>query len=415
MLLANYWLIPNYQDVNKVKKKTYDIAIIGGGIHGAGVAQAAAAAGYSVICLEQNDIGSGTSSRSSKLIHGGLRYLETGQFSLVKECLKDRNSLLELAPNLVKLVPFYIPVYKNSKRSSLTIRAGLMLYALLGKLGTRFMFSRFSVKDWDNPDLLIEKNLVSVFQYWDAQTDDRALTRSVMHSAKNLGAIILNFSQFTSASLENDVCTIKFITDHQELSIESRIIINAAGSWANQVLNKITPQPDITPIELVQGTHILIDRVQTEGIYYMESPTDNRAVFSMPWKNKTLVGTTEKKFEGDPENVTPSDQEVDYLIAIYNNYFPSRKINRQDVIESFAGLRVLLKSERSVFSRSRDTYFATYPVQQPKVLSIYGGKLTAYQTTADKVIKIINQALPKRKKVANPRKIRLQPLNSEFV
>ena len=173
---------------------TYDIVIIGGGIHGVGVAQAAATRGYKTILLEQYDhLAEGTSSRSSKLIHGGLRYLEQFEFSLVRECLLERSYLLENAPDLVKLTPVYIPVYKNSKRSPLIIRLGLMLYALLGNFSTDTRFKKIKKSQWNQLQGINKYELQAVYQYYEAQTDDKKLTKAVMNSAQEYGAdLILN-------------------------------------------------------------------------------------------------------------------------------------------------------------------------------------------------------------------------------
>jgi len=393
--------------MTKPISNAYDVTIIGGGIHGAGVAQAAAAAGYSVLLLEQNEIGSATSSQSSKLIHGGLRYLESAQFSLVKECLQDRNQLLKLAPQLVKLVPFYIPVYKNSKRSALTIRAGLCLYALLGKLDYSVLFSKISLQKWDNTDNLSSKDLKCIFKYWDAQTDDKALTNAVVQSAKNLGAYILTAAKFTNAALHHDHCQLNFQYDNNSLTVKTRFLVNASGPWINETLRSITPTPDIMPIDLVQGTHILVDRNQSQSIYYLESSSDKRAIFSMPWKNKTLIGTTEKLYDGDPANTAPTEKEIDYLLSIYNHYFPASNVNRSDIITSFSGLRVLPKENESVFSRSRDICMVTYPQKNPIVLSIYGGKLTAFASTARKALKEMKKTLPVRKAIADVSRLSL--------
>ena len=168
--------------------ESYDLVIIGGGIHGAGIAQAAAARGLSVMVLEQSGIASGTSSRSSKLIHGGLRYLESGQFALVRECLHERTLLLKLAPQLVKLKSFYIPVYRDTTRRPWLLHLGLSLYALLGGLHPAVRFCRVPQSRWRNLDGLDTAQLEAVFQYNDAQTDDAALTRAVMRSAQQLGA-----------------------------------------------------------------------------------------------------------------------------------------------------------------------------------------------------------------------------------
>ena len=398
-----------------INNNEFDIAIIGGGIHGASIAQAAAAAGYSAILLEKNDIGSGTSSKSSKLIHGGLRYLETGQFALVKECLKDRNQLLKLAPHLVKLTPFYIPVYHRSTRSSLKISLGLTLYALFGKFAAEFLFKRNSPQHWLNSDKLLTDKLKTIFQYWDAQTDDAALTRAVAYSAKQLGANILNNANVTRIQLNKGSNLIVFECDNTKLQIHSQFIVNASGPWANEILELTSPRPPARPMDLIQGTHILIDRVQTKGIYYLESPSDNRAVFTIPWKHKTLIGTTETLYQGKPDDVTATEDEINYLISIYNHYFPNRAVRRNEVISHFSGLRVLPRTTKSAFFRKRDVTFSLFPETEPCLLTLYGGKLTAYLSTAEKVMSIIKKQLPARKKIADPRNLKLSPLNSDYI
>ena len=188
--------------------ETYDVVVIGGGIHGAGIAQAASARGFSVMVLEQTGIASGTSSRSSKLIHGGLRYLESRQFSLVRECLRERTLLLELAPQLIELKPFYIPVYQDTTRRPWLLHAGLSLYAVLGGLHPATRFRRVPQNQWKNLDGLDTAHLEAVFQYNDAQTDDAALTRAVMRSAQRMGAQLKVSATFTGARLGDGSNTI---------------------------------------------------------------------------------------------------------------------------------------------------------------------------------------------------------------
>ena len=259
-----------------------DVIVIGAGIHGAGAAQAAAAAGYSVLVLEQYDTpAQGTSSKSSKLIHGGLRYLETGEFHLVYECLKERANLLRNAPHLVKLVPFHIPVYKETTRRPWKIMLGLFIYSLF----SRKLFKRVPRSQWNNLDGLKTEGLDAVFNYYDAQTDDARLTRSVLASAKALGAHVCLGSTLESASLVGNGCRVKFqqlepgSTGSNEAS--ARILINAAGPWVNDVLERINTRPERMTIELVQGTHIVVPG-DVSHPYYLESPRDRRAVFVTP-------------------------------------------------------------------------------------------------------------------------------------
>ena len=398
-----------------MSNKQFDVVVIGGGIHGAGAAQAAAAAGYSVLVLEQTALAAGTSSRSSKLIHGGLRYLESAQFNLVRECLNERALLLKNAPELVKLKPFYIPIYPETSRRPWQVRSGLALYATLGGLSNDTRFRQIPKRDWQTLDGLELRELEKVFCYYDAQTDDAALTRAVMRSAQSLGAELAMPAEFISAlrsPSKDDSYIIKYRHDGQELICEASLIINAAGPWANQVLSHISPTVKKLNMDLVQGTHIILDGQVTQGIYYVEAPDDGRAVFVMPWKNQVMVGTTETVYQGDPAKVAPLASEVEYLIDTLSHYFPAyRRTTAKDVVSAFAGLRVLPKSVGSAFSRPRDTIFHTDNRDNPRLVTLYGGKLTAYRATSERLLHQFKDLLPKRKPVADTRTLPLTPEN----
>jgi len=278
----------------------FDIVVIGGGIHGVGVAQAAAAAGYSVLLIERDAIAAHTSRRSSKLIHGGLRYLETAQFGLVRESLRERATLLRIAPHLVRLVPFYIPVYVSTRRRPWQIRAGLSLYALLGSLGVDNRFITVPRGQWNFLDGLRTEGLEAVFRYYDAQTDDALLAEAVWRSAQALGAERACPAEFLGAERADDGYSIRYLADGEEQTCSAGALVNATGAWANETLKHISPAPPPQAVELVQGTHIVLPSTVAQGIYYVEAPTDRRAVFVMPWQDKTLVGTTETAYHGDP-------------------------------------------------------------------------------------------------------------------
>ena len=391
----------------------YDLVIIGSGIHGAGIAQAAAARGLSVMVLEQTGIASGTSSRSSKLIHGGLRYLENGQFSLVRECLRERALLLELAPQLVKLQPFYIPVYRDTTRRPWLLHAGLSLYALLGGLQPAVLFRRVPSGLWQNLDGLDPTHLQAVFQYSDAQTDDAALTRAVMCSAQQMGAQLKMPATFTGARLgqngERD-SIIEYRHNGQIETCAATVLVNAAGPWVQQVLGRITPAPARLGIDLVQGTHLVVPGTLTQGIYYVEAE-DKRAVFVMPWQGNTLVGTTESAYHGDPADVRPLPQEQAYLLRTLARYFPQYR-SGQPVLATMAGLRVLPASgdggsALSVNARSRETVLHPDRQDHPRLLTVYGGKLTTYRLTAERVMTRLAGVLPVRKVVADTRHLKL--------
>jgi glycerol-3-phosphate dehydrogenase len=393
--------------------ESYDVVVVGGGINGVGVAQAAAAAGHSVLLIEKSRLAAGTSSKSSKLIHGGLRYLESYEFSLVQEGLDERALLLRLAPDLVKLKPFFIPIFDYTRRGPLLVRAGLSLYAVLGRLRRQVRFRNVARSRWGELDGLATDKLRAVYQYHDAQTDDTALTRAVMNSALSLGAILAMPAEFTGAALTRDGCIVNYTGDGGERSCEARVLVNAAGPWVNRVLDRIEPSIPRREIDLVQGSHIVVRGQVERGIYYVECPRDGRAIFVMPWKGETMVGTTETRFRGDPDRVQPLRAEKNYLIRLLNRYFPRYQADREGaVIDAFAGLRVLPSGSGHAFHRTREVILERDRAgrrERPRVLSIYGGKLTAYRATAEKVIERIAGALPSRRPVADTRELRLSP------
>lgn len=370
----------------------YDVVVTGAGIQGAGIAQAAAAAGYSVLLLEKEAVAAATSRCSSKLIHGGLRYLESGQFGLVRESLRERAILLRLAPDLVQLRPLHIPVYDNSTRSALTIRAGLSLYALLGGLGAESRFTRLRRDQWSDLSGLRQQGLQAVFRYYEAQTDDAALTRAVVRSAQSLGAEVLIPARFVSARRRAGSCVVNYEWQSSEHSVETRVLINCAGPWANSVVEAIQPPMTTTPVELVQGAHLLLPPLLDQH-FYLEAPRDKRAIFVLPWQGQLLVGTTETPHQGAPELARCLPAEQDYLLETLHHYFPALEIDPAQ-IKTFAGLRVLPRSSKAAFSRSREVLLAADDARRPAVLSVMGGKLTTYRATAQMVMARLKPVLP---------------------
>ncbi len=384
----------------------YDIVVVGGGIHGAGVAQAAAAHGYTVLLLEQRSPAAGTSSRSSKLIHGGLRYLESAAFNLVRESLRERELLLRLAPDLVKRQRFFIPVYPDTSRRPWLIRAGLSMYALLAGMGRNVRFQSVPKAQWDELDGLRTARLQAVFQYWDAQTDDARLTRAVIRSAESLGAQCVWPATFEAGDLQGgDGCRVAYRYRDRDHECTAQAVVNAAGPWAVSVLQRFSPPVPAPTVENIQGAHLELRGGVERGCYYMEVPEDKRAVFLIPWHNDTaLLGTTEHHYQGDPSDVVPLAEEVEYLLKVYRYYFPQR---RADVLAAWAGLRVLPVTRGAAFKRSRETRLEVDDHTHPRVLSILGGKLTGYRATAEKVMKRLRKTLSSRAPVADTRELPL--------
>lgn len=382
----------------------YDLTVVGGGIHGVGVAQAAAARGLRVVLLEARALAAGTSSKSSKLIHGGLRYLESFELGLVRESLTERATLLRIAPELVKLVPFYIPVYRETTRRPWQVRAGLSLYALLANLRETGRFGSVPKGEWGELDGLRTEGLQHVFRYHDAQTDDAALTRAVMASARELGAELRCPAELEGAERVDGGYRVTYRAEGETREHTSAALVNAAGPWIELVRARVSPTPPGRAIDLVQGTHIELPGVVTRGIYYTEAPADRRAVFTIPWKGHTLVGTTEHFHEGDPAACAPTEREIEYLRETYLTYFPGADATLQ---RAWAGLRVLPKVEGSAFERTRETIYMVDDRRAPRYLGIYGGKLTGYRAAAEQVMRRLERSLPATTPVAKTEQLPL--------
>jgi glycerol-3-phosphate dehydrogenase len=380
----------------------YDVVIIGAGIQGAGVAQAAAAAGYRVLVLEKTGVAAATSSQSSKLIHGGLRYLETGQFRLVRESLRERTLLLKLAPELVKLVPFHLPVYRTNKRPAWQLRLGLSMYAVLAGFQAGASFSTIPRRDWSKLDGLQTDGLVTVFRYHDAQTDDARLTQAVMKSAQSLGAELLVPAEFFEAEIENQQCRVVFqegaVQEGSEAATRQcrcAVLVNCAGPWASRLLEKIRPRQAPMPVDLVQGSHLWLTAPAPSGCYYLEAPSDRRGVFVMPWYGETLLGTTETPHSGPPETARTLSAERQYLLNTASFYFPRlADVTPDQIKHEYCGLRVLPKTGGGPFRRSREVMIHVDRGSAPRLVSVMGGKLTAYRLTAQKVMAAIAPSLP---------------------
>jgi len=390
--------------------RSWDVVIVGAGIHGAGMAQAVAAAGHSVLVLERSALAAGSSSRSSKLIHGGLRYLESGQWRLVRESLHERTLMLRLAPELVRLRRFHIPVYRHTRRRPWQLRVGLSLYALLAGLDASAHFGTVPRIEWPQLDGLETHGLQRVFWYHDAQTDDALLTAAVVRSAQSLGAQIALPAEFSGATLTDAGAQVRYLAGGASHECSARVLVNAGGPWAGDIAARVQPAVRVPELELIQGTHLLLDTPPLRGVYYVESPRDGRAVFIMPWRGQLLLGTTEVRFRGDPSTVTPGPQEIHYLLGVLRHYFPRyRDAGAAELRGAFAGLRVLPAGGDHAFHRSRETLLTPDRSQRPRMLSIYGGKLTTWRAVSARALRMIAASLPQRRAPARTDQLELLP------
>jgi glycerol-3-phosphate dehydrogenase len=246
-------------------------------------------------------------------------------------------------------------------------------------------------------DGLDTRGLTTVIRYYDAQTDDARLTRAVVRSAQELGGELAVPAKFIGAALQESGVEVTYERDGAQHECRARVLVNAAGPWATRVARAIEPAISVPEVDLVQGAHIVLPLNVNAGIYYVESPTDGRAVFVMPWQGAALVGTTETPYVGDPDQVHPLPEEENYLLSVAAHYFPAaRGMTRLHIVQRFAGLRVLPAASETAFDRSRETSFSTDRDPYPRVLGIYGGKLTGWRAAAAQVLSRIAPSLGPR-------------------
>jgi glycerol-3-phosphate dehydrogenase len=378
----------------------HDVVIIGAGINGAGIARDAAMRGLKVLLIEKGDLGGGTTSASTRLIHGGLRYLEHFEFGLVRESLHEREVLLRIAPELVKPLPIAIPIYKQGKRGRLMIRAGMILYDFLsyGKsLPSHQMLSRAqTLERWPglNPDGLVGSAL-----YYDAQVEfpERLVAANVL-SAREFGAEVLTHTRVTGFVVEEGkVSGVEFVTeDGQKQFAEAGVVINAAGPWIDLVLERThVESPKL--IGGTKGSHLVVPPFPSApaNAIYLEARSDGRPIFIIPWNKLFLIGTTDVRFEGNPDEVRCEPWEIDYLLAETNLAFPNAGLTRDSILYTYSGVRPLpVTGDKEEQSITRRHFIREHP-GLPNLLSIVGGKLTTYRSLAEECVNLIFRKLGK--------------------
>ena len=374
-----------------VDKHIYDIFIIGGGINGAGIARDAAGRGLKVFLAEKNKVGSATSSWSSKLIHGGLRYLENYEFKLVRESLKEREVITKIAPKITKPLPFIIP-HTKKLRSKLLIRLGLFLYDNLGGKTKIPKSSKINFnKKFTN---ILQSHYQVGFQYYDVQVDDKKLVEININDAKKLGANIIENRKVISAKRLNEGWEITL--DNNEL-VKSKILINAAGPWINEIVNNVIKVNSNKSIRLVRGSHIIVKKLYEEEVAFTLQNDDSRIVFVIPYKNEySLIGTTEVDVN-TPDKPKISNEEKIYLINTINKHFV-KQISQEDIVDTYSGIRPLIEDFKEATRVTRDYVFdLNLESQNSPLLNIYGGKITTYRKLSERVMEELSPYLPNTK------------------
>jgi glycerol-3-phosphate dehydrogenase len=369
----------------------YDLLIVGGGINGTGIARDAAGRGLKVLLCEQDDLAAHTSSASTKLIHGGLRYLEELHFSLVRKALREREVLLELAPHIMRPLHFIMP-HAAHLRPAWMIRAGLFLYDHLAPRG-RLAASQAVDLRTHIAGAPLQSGYRRGFVYSDVQTDDARLVVLNALDAQARGAVILTRTRCERLLAAGGGWLATLKAAHGERHITARAVVNAAGPWVSQFVADCTPVHAAHQVRLVKGSHITVPRLFSHRFAYIFQNEDRRIVFAIPYEHDfTLIGTTDVDYHGDPAAVQIDSAEISYLCALVNRYF-RQQIAPADVIWSYAGVRPLLADESSdPMSVTRD-YALELDREPAPLLSVFGGKITTYRRLAEDAVNLLGATL----------------------
>ncbi len=360
-----------------------DLFIVGGGINGTGIAADAAGRGLKVILCEQEDLAIATSSKSSKLIHGGLRYLEYYEFRLVREALKEREVLLKKAPHIVRPLCFIMP-HNAQLKPAWMLRLGLFLYDHLG--ARQFLESSHSLNfNRHSAGGILKKIFTRGFSYSDCWVDDARLVVLNAIQARELGATILTRSRLISAQRQTNHWDIELAQPGREKQIiQAKILVNAAGPWVEN-LNDVLGVKSKNHVTLVKGSHIVVPRLYPEDYAFILTNTDNRVIFVIPFLEKySLIGTTDIPFQGDPADAAITQEEIDYLLEVVNRYFEKSIITSQ-IVWTYSGVRPLHSEKTSNVSAITRDYTLELNTDGGKapLLSIFGGKITTYRRLAE--------------------------------
>jgi glycerol-3-phosphate dehydrogenase len=388
--------MPSREEMWEKIPEEVDLVVIGGGITGAGIVRNAARRGLRVALFEQNDIAYGTSSRSSKLIHGGLRYLETYEFSLVFESVSERRVMLDLAPHLVNPLAFLFPVYAGSRRNLRMIKAGMWLYEGLSLFRSPKKHQVLKPEEVAEAEpLLKQEGLQGAPLYYDCSTDDSRLTlESVLDGIEN-GGIAVNWARVDAFTKDDQGrvsgVVVKNVRDGSLREVKAHAVINASGPWTDEVLGMSGPRTEHM-LRLTKGIHIVVEwkKLPVDHAVVLFHPSDDRLLFALPWGERTYIGTTDTDYEGAPGEEAATLADVDYCIEAVNAHFLTQPISRDDVIATWAGLRPLIAPEPQGgdVAESKVSREHQITVGGDGLITIAGGKLTTYRLMAKEAVDI---------------------------
>lgn len=397
-------------NLQQMCREVVDLAVIGGGITGAGVALDAASRGLEVALVEKRDFASGTSSRSSKLIHGGLRYLEQFHFGLVRESLHEREVLSRMSPHLSRPLTFLVPVYSTSDRSPLganrlKLSAGLWLYDLLAgrqNIGRHKWLSREDALR--QSPALEPNNLRGAFLYYDCLTDDARLVIEVIKAAAARGALVANYATARGIRKDNNRLTIIEVEDTRgdvSFELRARVVVNAAGVWSDDV-TRLSDSKAPTRLRPSKGIHVVVpfEKLQSPTAVLIPSLGEQRFLFVIPWQGRTVIGTTDTDYSGSLDDPRADADEVNRIVKSAARAFPAAQLSTEDVISTFAGLRPLIAgSGQSTKELSRKEEIFE---DRSGLVTITGGKLTTWRRMAERVVEIVFRRLERTEGVPRP-------------
>lgn len=368
-------------------KQVYDLVVIGGGINGAAIARDAALRGLKVILLEKTDFGAGASTKTSKLAHGGLRYLEQYELGLVKESLYERNLLLKNAPHLVHPLKFVYPVYTHSIRPLWQVNLGLYLYDFFarnsGLPSHRKLTKEQIIKEFPG---IQSENLVGGCTYYDAQMKDNRLVIENVLAAEQSGATVLNYATVTNFLWNQgriEGVLFRHYGKGNEIPIRTKLVVNATGAWSNGIAD-LEPGVQHCRAAPTKGVHLVVPKIFDIGLI-LRAPQDGRIFFVLPWEEYSLIGATDTFFSDDPETMIVNEVDIDYLLEAFCYHFPHKNMNRSLIISTFAGLRPLVANHQikkpSLVSRDY-----AIQVSEGGMITVLGGKYTTYRRVAEEVV-----------------------------
>ncbi len=383
-------------NLDALEEDPFDILVLGAGITGAGVAREAAMRGMRVALVDKGDFASGTSSRSSRLIHGGIRYLEHGELHLVYEASRERRILLRIAPHLVRPLRFLWPIFEKARVPRWKLRAGFLLYdalALFRNIGNHRSLDRRAVLS-EEPALR-QVGLLAGVNYFDAATDDMRLTIANVRAAAKAGAVVVNHLEVRSMSKEGALVKgagAEETLTGRRIDVSARTVVNAAGPWSDSVRRLANPDAPPT-VRGTKGVHVAIPqaRIGNNGALTLLSPIDGRVVFILPAGRLTIIGTTDSDYSGSPDDVRPTAADITYLLRTANSFFPSAHLVSGDVVSAWAGIRPLVSDGAGApgsVSREHAVHWTA-----PGLLTVSGGKLTTYRSMAEDVVDEIARSL----------------------